>query len=357
MFLPHGEVDTPVFMPVGTAASVKAMTNEELLEIGFQIILGNTYHLFLRPGMDTIRGASGLHHFMDWKRNILTDSGGFQIFSLSNSCKISEEGARFRSHFDGSEHLFTPEKVSEIQCALNSDIQMQLDVCSPYNTPKEEALGACNITGKWLSRGFERYKELRDGGYEGKFFSIVQGNFYKDLREKSAELVCKADTEGIAIGGLSVGEPYDIFVEYLSFTANLLPKDKPRYVMGIGTPEYILAAIENGIDMFDCVLPTRLARHGVAFTSSGQLSIKQETFKNDFNALDEQCNCKICKNYSRAYLRHLFKNGEILSSILLSFHNLYFLQNLVINARTAIEEDSFIKFKNDFLHRYNTLCQ
>ncbi|MDR3301138.1 MAG: tRNA guanosine(34) transglycosylase Tgt [Spirochaetaceae bacterium] len=352
MVLPHGDVATPVFMPVGTAGSVKAMTNDDLLAIGFEIILGNTYHLFLRPGMDTIRRASGLHQFMDWGENILTDSGGFQVFSLANSCKISEEGAHFRSHFDGSEHLWTPENVSEIQAVLNSDIQMQLDVCSAYKTSHEEALNACLVTEKWLSRGFARYTSLRDTGYKGTFFAIVQGNFYKDLREKSAESVCKADTEGIAIGGLSVGEPFDVFAEYLSFTAKLLPTAKPRYVMGIGTPEYILAAIEHGIDMFDCVLPTRLARHGTAFTARGLLSIKKEAFKQDFAALDEHCNCKICTRYSRAYLRHLFKNGEILSSILLSYHNLYFLHNLVLNARAAITEDRFMQFKNEFLQRY-----
>lgn len=354
LFLPHGEAATPVFMPVGTSGAVKAMTNDELREIGFQIILGNTYHLFLRPGMETLRGASGLHQFMNWERNILTDSGGFQIFSLANFRKITEEGARFRSHLDGGEHLFTPERASEIQCALGSDIQMQLDVCSPYDTPYKKALGACIITDTWLSRAFGRYKELCDGGYGGAFFSIVQGNFYKDLRERSAESALKADADGIAIGGLSVGEPCETFMEYLAFTARLLPKEKPRYVMGIGTPDYILAAVENGVDMFDCVLPTRLARHGAAFTSSGLLSIKKETFKDDFTPLDPRCPCKVCKNHSRAYLRHLVKSAEILSSMLLSYHNLYFLNALVAHARAAIEEDKFIAFKNDFLRRYRS---
>jgi queuine tRNA-ribosyltransferase len=350
--LPHGTVTTPVFMPVGTAGTVKAITNDDLLEIGFEIILGNTYHLFLHPGTDIIGQAGSLHNFNNWKRNILTDSGGYQIFSLANFRKITEEGARFRSHTDGSEYLFTPENVVEIQRILNSDIQMQLDVCNPPDTPYEKACLDELITEKWLFRAQKKYNEAREAGYAGKFFAIVQGNFYKDLRKKSAESVIKADTEGIAIGGLSVGESADTFLEYLSFTVNLLPSEKPRYVMGIGTPEYILDAIDNGIDMFDCVLPTRLARHGMTLTSKGRLSIKQEAHKNDFSPLDSECECKVCKNYSRAYLRHLFKSGEILSSILLSYHNLFFLNDIVKKAREAIKENKFTVFKNSFLARY-----
>ncbi|MDR2865109.1 MAG: tRNA guanosine(34) transglycosylase Tgt [Spirochaetaceae bacterium] len=355
LYLPHGKVSTPVFMPVGTTGSVKAMTNEDLLEIGFEIILGNTYHLFLRPGTDIISKTKGLHQFIDWNRNILTDSGGFQIFSLARFRKITDDGASFRSHLDGSEHLFTPENVVEIQCLLNSDIQMQLDLCTPYETPYKKALGAEVTTEKWLQRAKNKYQQMSGESYQGSFFSIVQGNFYKDLREKSAESVVQADMPGIAIGGLSVGEPFEVFIEYLSFTAKLLPKEKPRYVMGIGTPEYILCAIENGIDMFDCVLPTRLARHGMSFTSQGPLSIKKEEFKNDLGGLDSSCDCKVCKHYSRAYLRHLFKSGEILSSILLSYHNLYFLHNLVKKARAAIEENRFLEFKHNFLRQYKSI--
>jgi queuine tRNA-ribosyltransferase len=352
--LPHGKVTTPVFMPVGTAGTVKAISNDDLVEIGFEIILGNTYHLLLRPGMDIIGGAGGLHGFNNWKRNILTDSGGYQIFSLANFRKITEEGARFRSHLDGREYLFTPENVVETQRILNSDIQMQLDVCNPPDTPYKKACLDELITEQWLFRAQKKYNELRDTGYAGKFFAIVQGNFYKDLRQKSAESVLNADTEGIAIGGLSVGERADTFLEYLSFTVNLLPDEKPRYVMGIGTPEYILDAIDNGIDMFDCVLPTRLARHGMTLTSGGELSVKQEVYKNDFSPLDANCECKVCKNYSRAYLRHLFKSGEILSSILLSYHNLFFLHSLVKKARAAIQENKFTTFKNNFLRSYKS---
>jgi queuine tRNA-ribosyltransferase len=345
LHLRHGDVNTPVFMPVGTAGTVKAITNDDLNEIGFKLILGNTYHLYLRPGMEIIHGAGGLGKFNNWGKNILTDSGGFQIFSLANFRKISEEGARFRSHIDGSEHLFTPENVVDIQCILNSDIQMQLDVCTAHGTSYEESKEALSITDKWLTRAKSRYDEKCDSGYEGKLFAIVQGNFFKDLRERSAESVIKAGTEGIAIGGLSVGESAEQFVEYLEFTTKLLPREKPRYVMGIGTPEYILHAIENGVDMFDCVLPTRLARHGRTMTHRGDLSIKQEQYKNDFSPLDAQCGCKVCKNYSRAYLRHLFKSGEILSSILLSYHNLYFLNELVKDAREAIAEGRYSEFK------------
>jgi queuine tRNA-ribosyltransferase len=355
LHLPHGEVQTPVFMPVGTLGSVKAMTNDDLNEIGFEIILGNTYHLFLRPGIEVIKAAGSLHDFMNYKKNILTDSGGFQIFSLASFRKITEEGARFRSHIDGSEYMFTPENVVEIQCKINSDIQMQLDVCTPYKTSHKDAAEALCITDKWMNRALLKYKEVQDAGYKGNLFPIVQGNFFKDLREQSAASVIKADTPGIAIGGLSVGEPFEVFAEHLEQTAALLPLEKPRYVMGIGTPQYILLAIENGIDMFDCVLPTRLARHGVALTSAGQVSIKQEKFKSDFTSLDPLCNCKTCKNYSRSYLRHLFKCGEILSSMLLSYHNLYFLNNLVCNARLAIKEDRFLDFKKSFSALQNTI--
>ncbi|MDR2795497.1 MAG: tRNA guanosine(34) transglycosylase Tgt [Spirochaetaceae bacterium] len=352
LMLPHGNVSTPVFMPVGTNATVKALTNDDLYGIGFEIILSNTYHLYLRPGIDVIKTSGALHDFSGWKRNYLTDSGGFQIFSLSSLRKITDAGVKFRSHIDGSEHLLSPEKVVDIQAALNSDIQMQLDVCTSYDTPYKKALQALYTNNVWLTRAKQRWLEQRDAGYGGQFFAIVQGNFYKDLRERSAEAVIGAAPSGIAIGGLSVGEPREVFNEYLSFTSGLLPDDKPRYVMGIGTPDYILAAIESGVDMFDCVLPTRLARNGQALTHSGPLALKKQNYAFDLSPIDSKCGCKVCKNYSRSYMRHLFRSEEILFSMLVSYHNLYFLHSLIKNARLAIESDCFAKYKQEFLKNY-----
>ncbi|MDR2481975.1 MAG: tRNA guanosine(34) transglycosylase Tgt [Spirochaetaceae bacterium] len=353
LILPHGEVNTPVFMPVGTQGTVKALTNADLEEIGFEIILGNTYHLFLRPGCEVISQAGSLHNFNGWKRNILTDSGGYQIFSLAGFRKITVEGARFRSHIDGSSHFFSPEKTVEIQRIFNSDIQMQLDICSPYQASFKKAMNDLIITENWMFRAQEKYKEVRNEGYNGIFFPIVQGNFYKELRERSAESVIKINPDGIAIGGLSVGEPNDVFSEFLEYTARLLPQEKPVYVMGIGTPEYMLTAVENGVDMFDCVLPTRIARHGIALTSYGEISLKKEKFCKDFSPLDPSCECKVCKNHTRAYIRHLFRTKEILSSMLLSYHNLYFLNNLVKSARRAIEENTFMDFKKNMLSAFS----
>ncbi|GMO26012.1 MAG: tRNA guanosine(34) transglycosylase Tgt [Termitinemataceae bacterium] len=351
--LPHGDVQTPVFMPVGTNGTVKAITKDSLKEIGFEIILSNTYHLYLRPGTDVIRAAHSLHDFCKWDRNILTDSGGFQIFSLSSLRTISDEGAHFRSHIDGSSHTFTPENVCDIQCCLNSDIQMQLDVCSPWGISENDSMQSLLTTDKWLARAKQRWLEHCDEGYKGKLFAIVQGSFYKEQRKLSAEKVIMADTPGIAIGGLSVGESKEIFLDYLNYTAALLPDHKPRYVMGIGTPDYILSAIENGIDMFDCVLPTRVARNGLVLTSEGPLSLKKQEMIFDFMPIDLQCNCIVCKTYSRSYMRHLFKSGEILFSMLATYHNLYFLHNLILQSRKAIKENRFMQFKKDFLEKYN----
>lgn len=350
--LPHGPVVTPVFMPVGTNGTVKALTGDDLEEIGFEIILSNTYHLYLRPGTAVIGAAGSLHGFMGWQGNILTDSGGFQVFSLAPFRKIRDEGVTFRSHIDGSYHTLSPEKVVEIQTILNSDIQMQLDVCSPWETEYKAADKALKITAQWLTRTKYAWEESVRKGYHGKLFSIVQGNFYKDLRQQSAELAVQADTPGIAIGGLSVGEPADVFTEYLAYTASLLPLEKPRYVMGIGTPRYILSAIEEGIDMFDCVLPTRTGRIGHVFTRQGAIALKKSENRFDFAPIDEECGCKVCRNYSRAYLRHLFKTQEILCSMLSSYHNLYFLHDLVKQARQAISENRFVSFKEAFLQRY-----
>jgi queuine tRNA-ribosyltransferase len=338
-------------MPVGTNGTVKAVTVDDLKEIGFEIILSNTYHLYLRPGTEVI-GSLGLHKFMNWDRNILTDSGGFQVFSLAGLRKVTAEGARFQSHVDGSRHLFTPESTVDVQCALNSDIQMQLDYCTPYGVTRKEAEKAMSITSGWLVRAKKAWDDKTAEGYEGNLFSIVQGNFYGDLRQRSAEACMESGTPGIAIGGLSVGEPEEVFLEMLAATAAILPEEKPRYVMGIGTPQYILAAIENGIDMFDCVLPTREGRNGRAYTRHGPVSLKKSENRLDFTPIDKECGCKVCRSYSRAYLRHLFKTREILFSVLVSYHNLYFLNGIVTECRKAIQEGRFLEFKKEFLANY-----
>jgi queuine tRNA-ribosyltransferase len=351
--LPHGDVATPVFMPVGTNGTVKALTADDLKEIGFDIILSNTYHLYLRPGEKVIGEAGGLHSFMNWNRNILTDSGGFQIFSLSALRKITDEGAWFQSHIDGSRHFLTPEKAVKIQVILGSDIQMQLDYCSPWGASRKEAEKALAITSGWLSRAkLEWEKETGSGDYQGSLFSIVQGNFFPDLRERSAEACAASGTAGIAIGGLSVGEPPEVFMETLAYTEAMLPEEKPRYVMGIGTPQYILNAIEHGIDMFDCVLLTREARNGRVYTRRGPFALKKAENAHDFSPIDKECGCKVCREYSRAYLRHLFKTGEILFSMLASYHNLYFINELVNGARNAIKENMFLEYKRNFLLEY-----
>ena len=353
LHLPHGDVQTPVFMPVGTNATVKAMPKDFLEEIDFDIILANTYHLFLRPGPDLIQEAGGLHGFSQWKKNFLTDSGGFQIFSLSKLRKITDEGARFQSHIDGSYHMFTPENVVQTQAKFNSDIQMQLDVCSGWGVPRKEAEKALRITSDWLLRAKKEWEVQQENGYKGILFPIVQGNFFEDLRKQSAEFVTSLNMPGIAIGGLSVGEPHEEFTKFMNYTVQYLPEDKPKYVMGIGTPEYILDAVQAGIDMFDCVLPTRNARNGSYFTHDGMLSIKQERHIHDFGPVDKDCNCKVCRTYSRSYLRHLFKEQEILSSILASYHNLYFLNNMLKEIRQAINEDRFEEYRTNFLKRFN----
>ena len=352
--LAHGDVQTPVFMPVGTKGTVKAVSKDDLEEIGFEIILANTYHLYLRPGADIVSEAGGLHGFTKWDRNFLTDSGGFQVWSLSNLRKIENEGVAFRSTIDGSKHFFTPENVVQTQVKLNSDIQMQLDVCSGYGVERREAERAFRLSSDWAVRAINEWKLHSENGYKGILFPIVQGNFFDDLRKESAEFVDSLGTPGLAIGGLSVGEPADVFVEKLKYTVQFLSKNKPRYVMGIGTPEYILDAVSNGIDMFDCVQPTRIARHGLYFHHKGMVSIKQKRFERDFSALDSECNCKVCKTYSRAYLRHIFREQEILSSMLASYHNLYFLHNMILEIRSAIENDKFEEYKKNFLDNFHS---
>jgi queuine tRNA-ribosyltransferase len=341
-------------MPVGTRATVKAVSNDTLRDIGFQILLANTYHLYLRPGVEVIEEAGGLHGFSQWQGNFLTDSGGFQVFSLAALRKITPDGFTFQSHIDGSAHTFTPEKASDLQFRFNTDIQMQLDVCSAYGIDRKQAAKDLEITTAWAKRAKTEWETQVDRGYKGIFFPITQGNFYKDLREQSAEAVAALDTPGVAIGGLSVGEPKELFIEMLAHSAAILPPAKPRYVMGIGTPDYILEAIAQGIDMFDCVLPTRNARNGSYLTHDGPLSIKRAEYERDFGPLDPECACPVCRTYSRAYLRHLYKEGEILSSMLGSLHNLYFLHHLVLGAREAIREDRFAEYKNAFLRRLSS---
>ena len=352
--LAHGDVQTPVFMPVGTKGTVKALTKDDLEEIGFEIILANTYHLYLRPGADIVSESGGLHGFTKWSKNFLTDSGGFQVWSLSNLRKIENEGVAFRSAIDGSKHFFTPENVVQTQVKLNSDIQMQLDVCSGYGVERREAERAFRLSSDWAVRAIKEWKLHFENGYKGILFPIVQGNFFDDLRKESAEFVDSLGTPGLAIGGLSVGEPADVFAEKLKYTVQFLSKNKPRYVMGIGTPEYILDAVSNGIDMFDCVQPTRIARHGLYFHHKGMLSIKQKRFERDFSALDSECNCKVCRTYSRAYLRHIFREQEILSSMLASYHNLYFLHNMILEIRSAIKNDKFEDYKKSFLDSFHS---
>lgn len=355
LHLPHGDVQTPVFMPVGTNATVKAMPKNFLEEIGFEIILANTYHLYLRPGADLIQKAGGLHGFSKWNKNFLTDSGGFQVFSLSKLRKITDEGVKFQSNIDGSYHFFTPENIVQTQTKFNSDIQMQLDVCTGFNEDRKTAEKALKVTSNWLLRAKKEWEIQKENGYKGILFPIVQGHFFEDLRKQSAEFVSSLDMPGIAIGGLSVGEPHEEFVHFMNFTCDCLPREKPKYVMGIGTPEYILDAVQSGVDMFDCVLPTRNARNGSYFTRRGPLSIKQERWAYDFSPVDSECDCMVCKTYSKAYLRHLFKSQEILSSILASYHNLYFLNNLVKEIRNAINENRFEEYRKNFLEKYQEL--
>ena len=347
--LPHGDVETPVFMPVGTQATVKAMTPEEMKEmVGSYIILSNTYHLFLRPGHELIKEAGGLHKFMNWDRNILTDSGGFQVFSLGDLRKITEEGVEFRSHIDGTKKFLSPEKSMEVQNYLGSDIMMAFDECAPYNATYDYVKKSMQRTTRWAKRCKEYHKQTD----KQALFGIVQGGFYKDLRKQSAEDLVDLDFPGYAIGGISVGEPKEEFLDILRYTAPLLPQNKPRYLMGVGTPDYLIEASIAGIDMCDCVIPTRMARNATALTHYGRLNMLNAKYEHDFTTLDKDCNCYTCKNYTKAYIRHLFKAKEILGARLLSIHNLRFLVNLMENVREAIKQDSLIDFRDEFYSKY-----
>ena len=340
----HSTIETPVFMPVGTQATVKALKPEEIRNMGADIILSNTYHLYLRPGHEIIKEAGGLHRFMNWSGSILTDSGGFQVFSLGKLRKISEEGVAFRSHIDGSAHMLTPEKAVEIQTALGSDIMMAFDECAPYPADRNYVKNSLERTTRWLKRCKEAHKNTE----EQALFGIMQGGMYHDLRKQSAEEVVELDLPGYSIGGLSVGEPKEVMYDIMDECVDYLPKDKPRYLMGVGSPDCLIEGVARGIDMFDCVLPTRIARNGMVFTSEGKLSIKNKKYERDFTPLDHKCDCYVCRNYTRAYLRHLFKANEILSSMLLSHHNIYYLVNLMKEIRHAIEEDSFEEYRARF---------
>ena len=344
---PHGVIETPIFMPVGTQATVKAMTPEELKEIGSQIILSNTYHLYMRPGHDLIERAGGLHKFMNWDKPILTDSGGFQVFSLGPLRKIKEEGVEFRSHLDGSKHFLSPEKATEIQNALGSDIIMAFDECAPYPADRQYVKNSLERTTR-----LERCKAAHKYPEKQALFGIVQGGMYKELREQSAKEITAIDLPGYAIGGLSVGEPKDMMYEVLDYTVPLLPEDKPRYLMGVGSPDDLLEGVLRGIDMFDCVLPTRIARNGTAMTSQGKVVVRNASYAEDFTSLDPECDCYTCKNYTKAYLRHLIKCNEILGARLLTIHNLHFLLKMMENVREAIKEDRLLDYKKDFFEKY-----
>jgi len=354
VFTPHGKFQTPAFMPVGTSGAVKAMTAEDLEECGAEIILGNTYHLYLRPGEKLIKGMGGLAGFNGWRKPTLTDSGGFQVFSMQDLSKVDDDGVMFKSHHDGSSHHFYPEKVIQIQLDIGADIIMSFDQCVPY--PADKALATTGVmrTFDWAKRGLEFYSKAA-GDAEGRtaLFGIVQGSVYDELRKISAEQLIDLDFPGYAVGGLAVGEPKKEMEETLGYTIDFLPQEKPRYLMGVGYPEDILMAVSYGIDMFDCVLPTRNARTGMVFTSEGPLVFRNADVADDSGPLDPNCDCRVCRRYSRAYIRHLYNQREITSLILASYHSTYFFQNLMKQIRAAIEENRFDQFRREFLEKYN----
>jgi len=345
---PHGSFETPTFMPVGTQATVKTMSPEELKEMDAGIILSNTYHLWLRPGHEIIQEAGGLHKFMNWDRAILTDSGGFQVFSLSEFRKIEEEGVHFRNHMNGDKLFLSPEKAMEIQNALGSDIMMAFDECPPFPATHEYMKASVERTSRWAERCLQAHARPGDQG----LFGIIQGGEYEDLRRQSAADLVSLDFPGYAIGGLSVGEPKDVMNRVLEFTTPFMPADKPRYLMGVGSPDSLIDGAIRGVDMFDCVLPTRIARNGTLMTSNGRLVVKGAKYARDFGPIDENCDCHVCKNYSRAYIRHLIKAEETFGIRLTSYHNLHFLMNLMKQVRQAIREDRLGDFREEFFEQY-----
>lgn len=345
---PNGTFETPMFMPVGTQATVKAMTPEDLKSIGAGVILSNTYHLWLRPGSDLIQEAGGLHKFMNWDQGILTDSGGFQVFSLADSRKITEEGVHFKSHLDGSKLFLSPEKSIQIQNELGADIIMSFDECPPFDESYDYMKKSIERTTRWAERGLEAHQNWDKQG----LFGIVQGGGYKDLRLQHARDLTSMDFSGYSIGGLSVGETHEEMFEVLDYVTPELPEDKTRYLMGVGTPQAIIESVIRGVDIFDCVLPTRIARNGTAMTSQGRVVVKNAKFARDWSPLDPKCDCSTCKNYSKAYLRHLIKTDEILGLHLLSVHNLRFLIHLMEQIREAIRNDNILEFKEAFYEEY-----
>ncbi|ASF29595.1 MULTISPECIES: tRNA guanosine(34) transglycosylase Tgt [Bacillus amyloliquefaciens group] len=345
---PHGSFETPVFMPVGTLATVKTMSPDELKSMDAGIILSNTYHLWLRPGHDIVKEAGGLHQFMNWDRAILTDSGGFQVFSLSKFRNIEEEGVHFRNHLNGDKLFLSPEKAMEIQNALGSDIMMAFDECPPYPAEYDYMKRSVERTSRWAERCLKAHGRSDEQG----LFGIVQGGEYEDLRTQSAKDLVSLDFPGYAIGGLSVGEPKHVMNRVLEFTTPLLPKDKPRYLMGVGSPDALIDGAIRGVDMFDCVLPTRIARNGTVFTNEGRLNMKNAKYERDFRPIDEECSCHTCKNYSRAYIRHLIRCNETFGIRLTTYHNLHFLLHLMEQVRQAIREDRLGDFREEFFERY-----
>jgi queuine tRNA-ribosyltransferase len=345
----HGDIPTPVFMPVGTAGTVKGVLQRDLAgDIGAKIILGNTYHLYLRPGTEILKAAGGLHKFMQWDGALLTDSGGYQVFSLSEIRKLTADGVTFRSHIDGSKHLFTPENTIDIQRIIGADIMMALDECTPWPCDHKSALKSLRLTHQWLDRAVARFRETApEYGYPQFLFPIVQGSTFEDLRKESAEKIASAGMEGNAIGGLSVGEPAEEMYRMIEVVNNILPEEKPRYLMGVGTPANILEGIARGIDMFDCVMPTRNGRNGMLFTTEGSINIRNQRWNNDFSPIDSGCPSYVSRTYSRAYLRHLVISGEMLGAQLASMHNLAFYLYLVAEARRKIEEGNFLKWKTE----------
>ena len=350
----HGPVETPVFMPVGTQATVKALTQEMLEELDARIVLANTYHLFLRPGEHVIRELGGLHRFMAWDRAILTDSGGYQVLSLAPLRTVHEEGVHFQSHLDGSRHVLTPERAIEIQVALGSDVLMVLDECVGNPAERAEAERAVRLTTAWARRSKVRFEQLRAEGLltPAALFGIIQGSLYADLRRRSVEELLEIGFDGYAIGGLSVGEEKSAMLDMVEYVAELMPRQHPRYLMGVGTPADLIESVRRGVDMFDCVLPTRNARNGQVFTSRGPLNIKNAAYARDPRPLDEECACRVCRRYSRAYIRHLYASGEILSAILCTYHNLHFYLDTMRKIRQAIVLGNFAEFAQEFLRRY-----
>lgn len=351
LHLPHGVVETPAFMPVGTNGTVKSMTHSDLESMGIKMILANTYHLYLRPGIEVIQQAGGLHAFSSWPFNILTDSGGYQVFSLAHLRKVKDEGVRFQSHIDGSYHEFTPEKVVDIQKDLGSDIAMPLDVCTPPGIGWKKAAEAVDITTKWLQRSKKRWLTCKEG-WQGYLFGIIQGNFFADLRCRSTIETLELDLPGVAIGGLSVGETWNEFCDFLAITADNLPQEIPHYVMGIGTPDFIFESVANGIDIFDCVYPTRTARTGMVFSATGMVNLKKQYNAKLMEPIDMTCRCPTCARYTKAYLRHLFKANEILGIMLATQHNLFFIESMMDKIRVSITSGQFAILKRTFLETF-----